>query len=329
MKPPVVAPPSVRVIVGPTAAGKSDIAMRLAERYSGAILSADSRQVYEGFDVGTAKPTRADRERVPHYGIDVLSPTVRYSAHRWVDEAIGWIRDAQANGRTPLIVGGTGFYIRALAEPLDAAPALDPSRRTALEQWLATLDAEEIERWCRRLDPPRAALGRTQRLRAIETALLSGTRLSDWHAAAPTHASSPDHEPSGQRANDPTAVPRLRYLVVDPGPVLATRIETRVASMMAAGWMDEVLRLMTHVPLDAPAWNASGYGTVLAAVRGTIVTAEAVQRVIIETRQYAKRQRTWFRNQLPAECVTRIDSSEPNAFELACAWWESEDGSGT
>lgn len=305
-----------KIIVGPTAAGKSAIAMHLAERYDLTILSADSRQIYRGFDIGTAKPSTAERAHVPHLGIDILSPVDRYSAHQWARDVIGWEAESRAGGREPIIVGGTGFYIRALVSPLDTVPALDPERRAQLETYLATLSANDVERWCHRLDPIRATLGRTQRLRAIETALLSGTRLSDALTA----------EAEDAVANE-TARPVVRYLVVDPGPLLATWIDARVHAMVAAGWLDEIRSLERTVPVSAPAWNASGYGTMRQAVQGTMSSDEAIARVVIETRQYAKRQRTWFRNQLSAAQVTSLDSSAPDALDRARVWWESAEGS--
>jgi tRNA dimethylallyltransferase len=290
-------------IVGPTAAGKSALAMALAERHGLAIVSADSRQVYRGFDIGTAKPSPADRARVPHYGLDVVDPTARYSAHRWAEAADAWIEAAMRADTPPLVVGGTGLYLRALVQPLDAVPPLDAARRAALEPWLAALPREELVRWCQRLDPERAHLGRTQLLRAVETALLAGVRLS-----AALH----------QTALPPRPV---RYLVVDPGPVLAARIERRVHEMLAAGFLDEVARLRQALPPEAPAWNASGYGVLREHLEGVRTRVEAVERVIIETRQYAKRQRTWFRHQLPAASVTHVDPLSPEALAVAEAWW--------
>jgi tRNA dimethylallyltransferase len=141
---------------------------------------------------------------VPHYGVGVVEPTERWSAARWADDAERWIADAAASGRHPLLVGGTGFYLRALAEPLFAEPPLDPDRRRMLEGVLAGVPGPELRRWAHALDPARAHLQRTQLLRAVEVALLTGERLSAWHA---------------RTARPPRY--RLRYLVVDPGPALA------------------------------------------------------------------------------------------------------------
>jgi tRNA dimethylallyltransferase len=296
--------PPLRVICGPTAAGKSPLALALAERHGAAIVSADSRQVYRGFDVGTAKPTAAERARVPHYGVDVAEPTVRYSAADWAEGAERWIADARARGLEPLVVGGTGFYLRALFAPLFVAPALEPERRAALERLLAPLPVPELRRWCERLDPPRAHLGRSQLLRSIETALLTGARLSDLHR---TEARAPRHT--------------ARYLVVDPGEPLARRIAERVVAMLDAGWVEECLALEAWVPPDAPAWNATGYGVVRRLAAGELSRAEAERLVTIETRQYAKRQRTWFRHQLAGADVTRVSPDDPGCERAVEAWW--------
>lgn len=294
--------------------------MDLADEFGLAIISADSRQIYRGFDIGTAKPTEAERERVPHFGIDIIDPTERYSAHRWATDVVAWSDVARAKGREPLIVGGTGFYIRALVQPLDHGPTLDPDRRAALERWLESLEGSEVERWCRRLDADRASLGRTQHVRAIETALLSGTTLSAAHRAAHRAAL-----PASERMIGAGPMP-ARYLIVDPGTALAPRISARVRSMVASGWVDEVRALRRGVAPDAPAWKASGYGAIGDAVDGRCAVEAAVERVIIETRQYAKRQRTWNRHQCPSAFVTVIDSTASDARERARAWFTSHDG---
>ena len=301
---------SVRVICGPTAAGKSGIATPLAIEYGATIISADSRQIYRGFDIGTAKPDHAEMNIVPHRGIDVAEPAERYSASRWATEAIGWIAEAESERRAPLIVGGTGFYIRALFEPLFDAPPFDPSTRASLAQWMDLRPLDELRRLCAVLDPAKARLGRVQVARAIETALLAGQRLSDLQKRS-----------GFARANEAPA-PRPHYLVVDPGDRLSAHIEHRVDAMLNAGWVDEVRSLIGHVPHDAPAWKASGYRIVRALVEGTIDLSSARARIIIETRQYAKRQRTWLRHQLGAASVTRVDPDDPECAAAVERWWK-------
>ncbi len=284
--------------------------MRLAMEYGATIISADSRQIYRGFDIGTAKPGPSEMRVVPHCGIDVAEPTDRYSASRWATEATSWIVEANNERRIPLIVGGTGFYINAMFEPLFDAPPFDPARRASLSEWLDQQPLSSLRKWCSVLDSPKAHLGRTQISRAIETALLAGRRLSDLQME------------SQQSQSDST--PRLKphYLVVDPGARLSEHIEHRVDAMLNAGWIDEVNSLMGHVPPGAPAWKASGYRVVRALVEGTIDLSSARARIIIETRQYAKRQRTWLRHQIDRANVTRVDPDNPDFEATVERWWK-------
>jgi tRNA dimethylallyltransferase len=297
----------LRIICGPTAAGKSALALSLADREPTTIISADSRQIYRRFDLGTAKPTSAERRRVPHRGIDIVDPTQRYSAASWAEEATRWIAEATNAQRVPLVVGGTGFYLRALAMPLFEEPPLDADGRAALARLLTPMTTPELRRWCGQLDPARAHLGRTQLLRAIEMAVLTGRPISEWHREQPRR---------------PTI--RARWLVVSPrsAATLAHRIEERAAAMVRAGWEEEVRELTQTVPEDAPAWNATGYRTVRERVRGSLTRDAMLARIIVETRQYAKRQRTWFRHQLPpGDRVTRIDPRDERAIDMARHWW--------
>jgi tRNA dimethylallyltransferase len=300
----------LRIICGPTAAGKSAVALELADLHGAAIISADSRQIYCGFAIGTAKPTREECERVTHYGIDVAEPEERFSAARWAAEADEWIESAGEIDKEPIIVGGTGLYIRALVEPLFSAPEIDENRRSELAGELATKSISDLRRWCSELDPPRAHLGRTQLVRAIETAILSGKRISDLHS---------QHNAS-RAVSEPGVSPA--YLVVDPGESLAERIKARVHRMLASGWIDEVEELSRRVPRDAPAWKASGYSVVRSHVEGELDLSSARERVIIETRQYAKRQRTWFRHQLPSAAVTHVNPEDSQARAVVREWWE-------
>ena len=302
---------TIPVICGPTASGKSAIAMWLAQRREITVVSADSRQVYRDFDIGTAKPSAADRARVPHRGIDVAAPEERFSAAEWTAIAERAIREAITAGRSPVVVGGTGFYIGALFRPLWAEPPLDPLRRAALQGVLGELETAELRRWCERLDPARAQLGRAQLLRAIEIALLCGRPLSAMHLER--------RRPVAWRAS---------YLVVDPGTELAGRIVSRARSMFDAGWPDEVRSLMTQVPEDAPAWKSTGYRSVRDFVAGTIDRETAVERVIVETRQYAKRQRTWFRHQLGSDRVLRIAPAASGWQEKVERWIAETAGEG-
>jgi tRNA dimethylallyltransferase len=299
--------PVVPVLCGPTASGKTHVALRLARLAPIEVISADSRQLYRGFDIGTAKPDATERAAVLHHGIDVLDPAERASAAWWADRASEWIEEVVSRGRIPLVVGGTGLYLRALFGVMFTEPPMDPERRRALQAELAPLDTAELRQRVERLDPDRAHLGRAQLLRAIEVALLTGRRLSDLHR---------------ERASMPRW--RARYLVLDPGPTLSGAIAVRTRAMFAAGWREEVRRLMGTVPADAPAWNASGYRVIRALEQGELSPEAAMERVIIETRQYAKRQRTWFRHQLAGEDVTLLDPLHADAEPCLTAWWTSD-----
>ena len=301
---PSVAP--VPVICGPTAAGKSAVALWLAEHTGATIVVADSRQVYRGFDIGTAKPAAAERAHVPHVGIDVIPPTARYSAAAWATAADAWLADCAARSRPAFIAGGTGFYLRALFAPLFDEPAVDEPRRAALARFLAPAPRDTLIRWTRALDPERAHLGRTQLLRAIEIALLTGRRLSALHRE--------EARPARRTA---------RYLLVDPGPALGARIAHRLDAMLAAGWIDEVRALAARVPADAPAWKATGYRTLRDLIAGSVSFDAARETILIETRRYAKRQRTWFRHQLSGETVTMLDPTAPEWQSVVSRWWDS------
>ena len=300
---PAAALTTIPVICGPTASGKTAVALWLAMRREITVISADSRQIYRRFDIGTAKPSPDERERVPHRGIDIVQPTDRYSAADWSAMATAAIDEALGAGRLPVIVGGTGFYIAALVRPLFAEPPLDSGHRAALQGALEKEDTTQLRRWCALLDPPRAHLGRVQLLRALEVVMLTGERLSDLHITR----SRP-------------ALYEACYLLVDPGTALAGRIAARASAMLEAGWEDEVRQLTGSVPEDAPAWKATGYDVIRQLVRGELDRAAALERVIIDTRQYAKRQRTWFRHQLDERMVTRMSPAVPGWQEVVDRW---------
>ena len=277
----------------------------LALEYGATVVSADSRQIYRGFDIGTAKPDWSERKEISYAGLDVADPGERYSASRWAIMAMDAIANARAARSESFIVGGTGFYIRALFDPLFAAPDLDARRRTALEHFLNPLPLDELRRWCRAIDAGRAHLGRYQMVRAIEMALLTGRRISAMFVdGSPAPSLSP------------------AYLLVDPGTALAGRIEHRVDAMIDAGWLDEVRALDAQIPAGAPAWKASGYGVMRAVARGEMDLSEGRARIIIETRQYAKRQRTWFRHQIEDALVTRVNPDDPDCQAAVQRWWK-------
>jgi tRNA dimethylallyltransferase len=307
-----VARPEFLAIVGPTASGKSELAVALARQLGGEVVSMDSRQIYRGMDVGTAKIPRAERDGVPHHGLDLVDPDQSYSAVRFARDARGWIQEIRGRGRVPILVGGTGFFLRALTRPIFGEPEPDPERRRALRSWLATRPRAELERWAGALDPGRAELaaeGGPQRLsRTLEVALLTGRPLSWWHRHAPAEGSA------------------LAGLVVRldlPRTELERRIHARVRAMLERGLVDEVRALLDagYGP-GAPGMTGVGYREIALQVAGAITPEEAEARIARATRAYARRQATWFRNQLPPDTLV-VDALAPLAerVEVVAAAW--------
>lgn len=283
---PTVYPPDrplTPVIVGPTAVGKTAVAMSLGQRLPVTIISADARQVYRRLDIGTAKPAPALLAQVPHEGIDVVEPGERFSAGRFAREAAGWLTAARAGGRLPLVVGGTGFYVRALADGLFQEPPLDPARREQVREWTATLPGADLSRWALRLDPRFSGGGRQRAARTLEVALLTGRPLSLW-----------------QRMARVAGVMRPWYIVLTlPRELLRRRIAERVDAMLAAGFVDEVRdELARGTAPTAAGLDGVGYREVVAMLTGQLYQDDLRDAIVRSSRQYAKRQETWFRHQL-------------------------------
>jgi tRNA dimethylallyltransferase len=287
----------IPVLVGPTGIGKTAVAAALAELAPIEIISADSRQIYRGLDIGTAKPSSAERAAAPHHGLDLLEPTERYSAGRFARDVPGWIAGIAERGRLPVVVGGTGFYLRALFDGLFAEPAMDPQRRERLRLVIAAWPAAEQARWAVRLDGGFAGGGMQRAQRAIEVALLSGERLSVLHGAA---------------APPPTVAPWYALMTL-PREALVERIGGRARAMLAQGLVDEVRRVLASgVPSDAPGLSGVGYAEVVAHLQGRLPAAGLEDAITVATRRYAKRQATWFRHQLKGPVLV-LDAAQPPA----------------
>jgi tRNA dimethylallyltransferase len=317
---PAAGKPDFLAIVGPTASGKSELAVALARRLGGEIVSMDSRQIYRGMDVGTAKLSAAERAGVPHHGLDLVDPDQSYSAGRFARDARRWIEEIGARGAVPILVGGTGFFLRALTEPIFGEPELDPGKRRALRGWLERRQRGELERWVRALDPERAELavqGGPQRLsRTLEVALLTGRPLSWWHRHVPSEG------------------PPLGALVVRldlPRAELDRRIDARVRAMLDAGLVEEVRALSTAgYGAAAPGMTGVGYREIGLQLAGEIDPEEAEARIRKATRAYARRQATWFRNQLPADALA-VDALAPlqeRVERVMEAWHRAQGGGG-
>jgi len=300
--------PVALALLGPTGSGKSALAMRLAARQPVEIVSVDSAQVYRGMDIGTAKPSAAERAQVPHHLIDLVEPTQSYSAGRFRDDAVAAVQSVLRRGRLPLLVGGTMLYYRALAQGIDALPAADAALRAAIDAeaglkgWpalhaeLARLDPQTA----RRLDPNDA-----QRIqRALEVCRASGRPLSALHTA-------------------PRAAPPFRLMTLALVPqdraLLHARIAERFERMLEAGLVEELRALRARYALDAalPSMRCVGYRQAWAYLEGGCDRATLRDKGLAATRQLAKRQLTWLRA-LPLDAVL-----DPFARGAAAAFIDS------
>jgi tRNA dimethylallyltransferase len=315
--------PTTPVIVGPTGVGKTAVAVALAALTPITVISADARQVYRGLDIGTAKPDREIQARVPHRGLDLVTPGERYSAGRFARDAAGWMAETRAAGIEPIVVGGTGLYIRALAEGLFREPPFDPERRDQLRHWSESLEGNDLARWAGRLDPAFPGGGRQRAARAVEVALLTGHALSWWQQEA---------RESG------TLRPWYIHLTV-PREVLHRRLAARVDHMLAAGLVTEVrAQLETGLAADAAGLDGIGYREVVAMLNGQLAERALRDAILVSTRRYAKRQETWFRNQLGHQpsavsrqqaTVWALDATRPPealANEIMDRWNQMADG---
>jgi tRNA dimethylallyltransferase len=289
------------ILTGPTASGKTALAIEIALHMDAEVISADSRQVYRGMDIGTAKATAAELARVPHHGLDLVEPGERYSAGRFARDARRWIDEIRGRGKVPLLAGGTGFFIRALTHPLFREPPLEAGRRERLHAYLQTLPDGEAVHWLHVLDPEAAERlrdggGRQRVMRALEVALLTGRPLAWWHRNAPPRENPLD----------------AAIFVLDlPRALLYRKIDERVDAMVGAGLVEEVQGLLERGHgLGDPGMNATGYPEMAAFLHGETDLEEAKDRTRRSTRRYARRQLTWFRNQLPPGAIW-LDGTRP------------------
>jgi tRNA dimethylallyltransferase len=276
----MVIPPPLLLIVGPTGVGKTAVAARLAASVPMEVVSADSRQVYRGMDIATGKPTPAERKAVTHHLLDLIEPGERYHAARFRLDAAGAIEAIRAAGRLPVVVGGTGLYVRALLRGLDPAPPADPALRAQLEETAETKGPGALHERLRALDPERAArLHPNDRVRII--------RAIEKHGRGAASA--------GSWARTITPWRMLMFGLRREREALNRRLEERARSMLAGGMMGEVRRLLAEGHDEAaPGMAGIGYRQWAKVARGRLSEAEALRLMIRDTQRYAKRQMTWF-----------------------------------
>ena len=281
----------VLVLAGPTASGKTELALELAERYGAEIVSADSRQIYRGMPIGPAAPSAEQRARVPHHLVEFLDPHERYSAARFTDDALRAIAQIHARGRRTLVVGGSGFYIRAVCGDVALSPAYDPDLRARLAHEARLHPSEVLHTWLAVRDPVRAravAPSDPYRvLRALEIAL----------SGEPATSSAERVRPSLRALG----IPFVKLALDVDDAVLDARIAARVDAMLAAGLVEEA----HGVGASAVAADAVGYPQALAYLAGHLTAEELRLLLVRATRRYAKRQRTWFRGEPGMQFASR------------------------
>lgn len=275
------APPWI-VVAGPTGSGKSELAVSLAETVGGEIVNFDSVQVYRGFDIGSAKPAPALRARVPHHLFEFVDPETEFQAADFADRARAVCAEIESRGRRPVLVGGTGFYLRALLAGLPDMPPRDEGVRSRLRRLLSNERGRTLlHRWLVRVDPRSAErispADRHRLERALEVWIVSGRPISSYQApTAPTR-------------------PACRIGLRVPREELVRRLDERVERMYAEGLVEETRRLLGTYRPDARPFTAIGYAEASKVAQGTLARDEAIAETKRRTRAYAKRQMTWFR----------------------------------
>ncbi|TPG54360.1 tRNA (adenosine(37)-N6)-dimethylallyltransferase MiaA [Sphingomonas glacialis] len=279
--------PQVALIAGPTASGKSALGIAVAERHDGIVINADSAQVYRDLRVLTARPSEADEARVPHRLFGHVDGADSYSAARWADEAGAEIERAQALGKLPVLVGGTGLYMRTLLDGIAPVPEIDPAVRVEVR----ALPVAQAHAALASVDPAAAArlapADTTRVARALEVVRSTGKSLAGWQA-----------ERSGGIGE---RIALAAIVLLPDRDWLMARCDSRAATMLAGGAREEVRALLARSDIapEAPIRRAIGVREVAATLAGETSQKQAIDAVALATRQYAKRQYTWFRNQPP------------------------------
>jgi tRNA dimethylallyltransferase len=275
------------VILGPTASGKSSLAIRLAQQLDGEILVCDSTQVYRHFDIGTAKVPLAEQEGIAHHLVDLVEPDELFTAGEYRRQALMVLTEVSQRGKLPILTAGTGLYLRALLEGLADAPERSEELRARLRAKAQLHGADYLHRTLARLDPENARrIGPrdTQKvIRAIEMRILAGKPVGEIHRAGRDSLEGYDVQKIG---------------LSPPRAALYARIDARTVAMLSDGWLDEVRKLSSSgIPPDAKPFQFIGYPELLAHLAGRLTMEAAIKKIQLATRQFAKRQLTWFRKE--------------------------------
>lgn len=294
--------PKVIAVVGPTATGKSDLAVRLAKEFGGEVISCDSMQVYRGMDIGTAKVTEAEMQGVPHHMIDIADPCENYSCARYADEARAVLADVLARGVLPVFCGGTGQYLDSvLTGNVFSGAGIDEDLRARL----AARDEDSLWQELAQVDPEAAAAthknNKKRVIRALETYILTGITKTEWDARSRL---------------TPSPYNTLKIgLFASEREQLCRRIEARVDAMMDAGLVEEVRALCLRE--DSTAYDAIGYRQVCEYLRGECTLPECVERIKRDSRRYAKRQMTWFKADGGVHWIDTVDADKEKTAAVA------------
>lgn len=298
-------------LVGPTAAGKSELALALAERAGAELVSLDSMQVYRGMDVGTAKPSPGERARVRHHMLDLADPSERFDVTRFLRELEPVLEALERVDRRALLVGGTAFYLKALTHGLFGGPPVDPELRESLRLRAAEEGGAALHAELARVDPRSAARLHPSDVRrvvrALEVGLQTGRPLSDWQREWGWHG----------EAQGPGRRRRLVGIELDRAE-LDRRIAARAGAMLDAGWVEEARAIRAGPGFGPTASQALGYRTVLELADGLLDRERALERIALDTRRFARRQGTWYRRfeelrwlpaPTPASFARRVDDA--------------------
>jgi tRNA dimethylallyltransferase len=290
--------PKIIAIVGPTASGKTDRAITLAQKFNGEIISADSRQIYRGMTIGTAKPTRAELASVPHRLIDIKNPDEPYTVADYKADALAAIEDILRRGKLPIIVGGTGLYVKAVLENLDIPKTVaNPELRAQLEKEIEEKGLAAVFERLVTLDPEAAYVVDPKNprrvVRALEVAITTGEPFT-----------------AQRKKNEPLF--NALIIGLDPAPeILRERIDRRIDEMINAGLAEEVAMLIKKYGTDQVAFDAIGYREIVEHVSGEVPLATAIAAMKMNTWHYAKRQMTWFKKDKNVRWIKNPDEAMP------------------